>query len=61
MNKSAVKVQEKSGTDLMHDEVDGHLLARKTIEDFGIGGERPSLGILETLGGATAGKVSFGL
>jgi len=35
MNRSAVKVQEKSGTDLRHDEVDGHLLARKAIEDLG--------------------------
>jgi len=31
------------------------------IEDFGVGGERPSLEILETSGGAAAVKVSFGL
>ena len=52
---------EKWWTDLRNNEVDGHFLARKTIEDFGVGEEGSSLEILETLGGAAAGKVSFGL
>jgi len=38
MNRSAVKIQERSGTDLRHDEVDGHFLAGRKIEDSRIVG-----------------------
>jgi len=38
MNKSAVKVQEKSRTDLRHDEVDGHFFTGKEIENLRIVG-----------------------
>jgi len=37
MNRSAVKIQERSRTDLRHDEVDGHFLAGKKIEDSRVG------------------------
>jgi len=33
MNRSAVKIQERSRADLRHDEVDGHFLAGKKIEN----------------------------
>jgi len=33
MNRSAVKIQERSRTDLRHGEVDGHFLAGKKIEN----------------------------
>jgi hypothetical protein len=33
MNRSAVKILERGRTDLRHDEVDGHFLAGKKIEN----------------------------
>jgi len=34
MNKSTVKIQERSRTDLRHDEVDGHLLVGENVENL---------------------------
>jgi hypothetical protein len=33
MNRGAVKIQERSRTDLRHDEVDGHFLAGRKIKN----------------------------
>ena len=33
LNRSAVKIQGRTGTNLRHDEVDGHFLAGEKIED----------------------------
>jgi len=38
MNRGAVKIQERSRTDLRHDEVDGHFLAEKKIENLRVVG-----------------------
>jgi len=38
MNRSAVKIQERSRTDLRHGEVDGHLLVGEKIENLGVVG-----------------------
>ena len=62
MNKGMVKVQEMGWwTDLGNSKVDGHLLARKMIEDFEAGGEKPSLEFLELSNSAAARKVELGL
>ena len=62
MNKDVVKVQEiEWWTDLTNGEVNGHLFARKTIEGFKVGGEKPSLEFLELLNSAAARKVELGL
>jgi len=39
MNRTAVKKQERSRTDLRHDEVDGHLLVGEKIQNLGVVGE----------------------
>ena len=62
MNKNAVKIQEMGWwTDLRNSKVDGHLLAKKMIEDFKVGGGKPSLEFLELSNTAAAGKVELGL
>jgi len=38
MNRSAVKVQERSRTDLRNDEVDGHFLVGKKVENLRVAG-----------------------
>jgi len=38
MNKGVVKIQERNRTDLRHDEVDGHFLAGKKIENLRVVG-----------------------
>jgi len=38
MNRSVVKIQERSRIDLRHDEVDGHLLVGEEIENLGVVG-----------------------
>ena len=45
--------------DLRNDEVDGHLLAGKKIEDLGVGEERPLLKSVESLGDAAAKEGRF--
>jgi len=47
MNRSAVKIQERSRTDLKHDEVDGHLLVGEKIENLGVEVLVEVLGALE--------------
>jgi len=62
MNEGMVKVQEMGWwTDLRNSKADGHLLAKKRIEDFRVGGERPSLEFLELSSSAAARKVELGL
>ena len=62
MNKGMVKVQKVGWrTDLRNSEVDGHLLAKKMIEDFEVGGERPSLEFLEFSNSTAARKEELGL
>jgi len=38
MNRNIVKIQERSGTDLGYDEVDGHLLAGEKMKNLGVVG-----------------------
>ena len=62
MNIDTVKVQEVGWwTDLGDSEVDGHLLARKMIEDFEFGEEKSSLEFWELSNSAAARKVELGL
>ena len=48
-------------TNLGNSEVDGHLLAKRMIEDFEVGEEKASMEFLELSSSATAGKVELGL
>ena len=62
MNEDMVKIHKVEWwTDLRNGEVDGHFLARKEIEDFKIGGEKPSLEFLELSNSVAARKVELGL
>ena len=57
-----VKVREVGWwTDLGNSKVDGHLLAKKMIEDFEVGEERSSLEFLELSNSAAAREVELEL
>ena len=60
MSKSAVKIQERSRTDLRHDEVDDHLLVGEKVENFG-GCWRRFLKFSELSNSAATRKVELGL